>query len=255
MQETDSDEHEQIERLRSAVEQRTGNAVDSQMKGVSLPIKDELILRMGVISNLLDTLKTSLDQIFICFEMSRMMFFYGDLLREQPDSLLCDQDANFWICSNHFAMASRDIEFLNVKIGAEISRWTDCRDGGDANNLEDILTVLRKNARRHHGLVWLFREATRTLEELGMRSSEGELLYDQNQKPDLGGCGVRETLKELYMRSSQKIATAITDNIQSGKSILAIPFSPEDQEYLEELLPRFQVLQQEHVGLQRSFCS
>lgn len=172
-------------------------------------------IRLAIAGHALDTLETALDQISICFEVSKMMFFYADAIVQNPEFWEEEKWVNRTLASNNFKMAKEDMEFAGNTINQEVLRLQAAQQPVQ----EEVLVTLDA-VNRYQQLVGRFHEAASVLTELDGRQKSGVPLYDADQKPDLRDMSAEAVLKRMHLSSFQNAGTAIRQNVEAASSCM-----------------------------------
>ena len=208
---TDPQLQKRIQNLKDQFE-----VIDSEDKYPKLSDRDDLTIRLAVISNLLRTMQGSLDQISICFEVSKAMFFYKDAIVNSPEFWAEEQSVNQMLCSNNFKMAKMDMEESGKRLDAEVT-LLQAQQGVNQDSVMKVLGFVDGYQR----LVGRFHEYASALTEAQGRSTMSLPLYDADQKPQFREIGPEAYLKSLHMKSSQNAGAALINNADLAESLYA----------------------------------
>jgi len=207
--------------------------------------------RMGVITNLIRTLKCSADQISICFAVSQAMFFYQDEIANNPELWSEEQRDNEMYLYNSFKMAMEDNDDIRDKLAAEAELLSATKG---ANRGKE--TVVHNLLMDHKILVDRLREYSGVMAKLAVREEGGLSLYDVDQKPKLGAIFTPEDyLKGLHSRSVQNASLGLEFNAAIAECcLLSTDFARVndmgdetvllDTKILKAVMERFEVLEE-----------
>ncbi len=172
-----------------------------------------LSVRLAVISNFLRTLENSLDQISICFEVSRAIFFFQNNIVNNPEFWAEERGVNQMLCSNNFKMAIADMQSAEDRLNVE-TEILKAQHGANQTAVKSVLSLIEK----YKLLVGRFHEAATFLTEMEGRQKSGLPLYDSDQCPDIGTILPEAYLKSLNLKSSQNAEGAIRLNLELVES-------------------------------------
>lgn len=235
------------------------NALKEQFEALDHPVEDVGVgviqgvdlsaLRLAIALNAMNTFEVSLDQISICFDVSKVMFFYADEIVKNPKFWDEENWVNRYLASNNFKMAKSDMEFVETVLNQQIGYIQSTPNPKQS----EVLSTLNVADRYHH-LVGRFHEATGTLTELDGRRELCQPLYDEDQKPDMQLSDAEASLKNLNLLSSQNAEYAISRNIDTATICLkaardfraSVGMFPEIENHVALVLQRFEILQDAH---------
>ncbi len=190
--------------------------IDFESESQSMVDQDDFSIRLAVISNLFKTMEASLDQISVCFEVSKAMFFYKDAIVNNLEFWAEERVVNQMLCSNNFRMANVDMDEAGKRLNAEVG-FMQAQQGANQDSVMKVLGLVEG----YQTLVGRFHEHTSFLTEAQGRSNMNLPLYDADQKPQIGEVSPEAYLKSLHMRSSQNTDAALVKNADLADSFFA----------------------------------
>lgn len=174
-------------------------------------------IRLAVIENLFKAMETSLDQISICFEVSKAMFFYQDAIVNNPEFWQEEQGVNQMLCSNNFKMAKADIQEAGDRLNYEVGFL----QAGQYTNQDTVLQTL-EHVEKYQKLVGRFHEYVGVLTEMDGRREAALAPFDPDQKPEIGDTNPESYLKGIHRKSSQNAESAMMYNADLADSYFAV---------------------------------
>ena len=172
--------------------------IDCGVQSATISDEDYCGIRLAVISNLFRTMETSLDQISICFEVSKAMFFYQDAIVYNPEFWAEEGGVNQMLRSNNFEMARVDMAELGDRLNFE-TKLVESQQGENQDSVLNLLNLVDG----YQKLVGRFDECVAALVEMDERKNMNLSSYDEDQKVEINGKTPEAYLKALHMRSSK----------------------------------------------------
>lgn len=208
---TDPQLQARMQNLRSRFEE-----IDCEADCHAVSDQDDFSIRLAIILNLFRTMETSLDQISICFEVSKAMFFYQDEIVKNLEFWEEEYGVNQMLLSNNFKMAQADMTEAEKRLLFEVATMK-AQQGSDQNSLSKVMGLVDG----YQKLVGRFHECPVSLTEEEGRQNMNLPPYDADQKPQLGAVSPEAYLKSLHMQSSENAATALVCNVETAELLFA----------------------------------